>query len=289
MEKTNLFDKKFVRFMWEDELEGKVGFFSNYCSIIREVVNEGCSHIEDFYGVCSHSNSDQYPFNMNEMKNYQFFYCDPNYSCKKAYMEGKQIQISGEGEIWVDWVDDRTPDWDSNFQFRIKPTKFIVYSDCPSHYFINSEDETIDNKWEKMFEGTEKECEEWLQNRLEEDNTFESANLYKKYCANCKYSSLDGRCYPCNDCYEGSRVDNEIYIPYENTDEFIKDYCDRFKVATLNHRLPTIWIKSKETSECCLIIKYSKDKVYTDMWIDLKTLLDEFTFVDNTVIGKVEE
>lgn len=110
-----LFDKKFVHFLWDDSLEGKEGFFAdNIGDLITSVNNNGDKNI------ASKSKYQDTPF-YEAGSDWRFFYYDPNYECKRAYNEGKQIQISGDGEIWVDWEDKREPDWDTIFLFRIKP------------------------------------------------------------------------------------------------------------------------------------------------------------------------
>ena len=39
----NLFDKKFVRFMWEDELESKMCFVADKINVLEAAVNIGDS------------------------------------------------------------------------------------------------------------------------------------------------------------------------------------------------------------------------------------------------------
>lgn len=110
------FEDKFVRFRWRDELAGKKCFFADNIEELEASVREGKLK------PCLDKHSDNFPFETED----DFFtlcYYDPNYEVKLAYEEGKQIQISGDGETWVDWEDERDPDWNSLFLFRIKPVK----------------------------------------------------------------------------------------------------------------------------------------------------------------------
>ena len=112
-----LFDKKYVHFMWEDELEGKEGFFDDYINDLHLHVNNGDSLR---FHKCKQSNNEAYPFCFgDEDACCSFFYCDPNYEIKRAYNEGKQIQVKSPYNN--NWVDIIKPDWDESREYRIKP------------------------------------------------------------------------------------------------------------------------------------------------------------------------
>ena len=101
-----LFDKKYVHFMWEDELEGKEGFFANNIDSLMLTVN---------------NNNPLTRMNITEEEfgHWTFVYYDPNYECKRAFSEGKQIQCRSNSVY--KWIDDTNPTWEDIFEYRIKP------------------------------------------------------------------------------------------------------------------------------------------------------------------------
>ena len=114
-----LFDKDYVNFLWEDELEGKSGFVSDNIDRLIEIVNSNkfskdtvsksdCASVPFYWGDCD----------------WKFFYHDPNYEVKIAHIEGKKIQIYVGGE-WID-VKDENPNWKCCYKFRIKPEERLI-------------------------------------------------------------------------------------------------------------------------------------------------------------------
>lgn len=110
-----LFDKKYVHFMWDEELEGKKGFVANGIAELRFIVN----HTQDITTTTVRKSDyeDTFVSNDNGVR-YRFFYYDPNYDCKKAYYEGKQIQYK---DINGNWKDAYKPAWRDEEEYRIKP------------------------------------------------------------------------------------------------------------------------------------------------------------------------
>ena len=95
-----LFDEKFVHFMWDDELEGKACFVSDDIDTLREEVTKGISR--DIVHEHRTNIPTSYPFE-TIADYYRFAYYDPNYEVKKAYTEGKKIQYKfPRGERWHD-------------------------------------------------------------------------------------------------------------------------------------------------------------------------------------------
>ena len=124
-----LFDKKFVHFMWDDELEGKKGFFDDSINDLIDVVNDDPINnpYNNGYGTVVKSNNDDEPFLKKESDiSWKFFYYDPNYECKKAYAEGKQIQLFNPDT--GDWIDSDEPEWLDILKYRIKPEEPDVES-----------------------------------------------------------------------------------------------------------------------------------------------------------------
>ena len=101
-----LFDKKYVHFMWEDELEGKEGFVSQNIKILIDIVNSNCTTALK-------------PLSKELVNQWTFVYYDQNYECKRAYAEGKQLQWRG-GSI-TEWTDYTLGEFDEGFEYRIKP------------------------------------------------------------------------------------------------------------------------------------------------------------------------
>lgn len=116
MTKDKLFDKKFVYFMWDDRLDGKDCFVSDDINELQQAVEAGID--ADTVHRELTLRSIRYPFTTSN-DSYRFAYYDPNYSAKRAYNEGKQIQfLNTEGE----WLDCRnTPDWNDETEYRIAP------------------------------------------------------------------------------------------------------------------------------------------------------------------------
>lgn len=117
-----LFDKKFVRFMWDDELEGKEGFCADD---ICELTN--CVHSGDFHLTkVRKSLSPAFPFKDTNNNDWLFFYYDPNYEAKKAFNEGKKIQVETTTGEWVD-ITAKEPVWTEYVKYRVKPEAVKKY------------------------------------------------------------------------------------------------------------------------------------------------------------------
>lgn len=117
------FDKKYVHFMWDDELEGKEGFFADKIKFLVERVNENDTEYKGYAvksNKCAPFGATCSPFGATcSDSTWNFFYYDPNYECKRAYAEGKQIQHELSANGWLDCKGE--PDWESGDNFRIKP------------------------------------------------------------------------------------------------------------------------------------------------------------------------
>lgn len=136
----SLFNKRFVYFMWDDELEGKEGFFADS---IDELQNYVALNYEAYFGRVRKSSRGDYPFTLSEAgASYRFFYADPNYEVKKAYNEGKTIQFYDSSEC--EWSDVENPLWNPSDKCRVKPEEKKVP-------FENKEE--LIRKWEAMNPG----------------------------------------------------------------------------------------------------------------------------------------
>ena len=122
-----LFDKQFVHFMWDDSLEGKEGFVSDSIdSLVARVNGTMIKTIDEqqIFGLVSYGNS-ALPFSVDGIY-YRFFYWDPNYDYKKAWLDGKRVQYMTTIYVnngWKDVPDEWYWDGDTTTQYRIKPEK----------------------------------------------------------------------------------------------------------------------------------------------------------------------
>ena len=115
-----LYDKKFVYFDWDDNLDGKQVMVSDDIYKLKRYVN---GEEVNTYEV-SNSTDDKYPFRVSGTA-FRFCYYDPYYELRKAYLEGKQIQFKGNIDNWVDIAGiplfNASPD-----EYRIKPESEYV-------------------------------------------------------------------------------------------------------------------------------------------------------------------
>ena len=126
MEKeVELFDPKFVHFMWDDSLDGKKGFFDDDIETLEKDVN---TNTPSAYSLKKNTdyNKGKYPFCSSISRYWQFFYYDPNYEVKWAYYkEGKTVQsFSAHRDKWYDVVGE--PSWLDGIEYRVKPEEETV-------------------------------------------------------------------------------------------------------------------------------------------------------------------
>lgn len=122
MEKT-IFDPKFVHFMWDEVLVGKIGFAADNIDVLQNAVeknelNRRC--------IVTKSGGNDHPFESKSLIRFRFFYYDPLYIFKEAWKEGRAVQYmttinvkNGWADVTKDWA------WDINHdtQYRIKPER----------------------------------------------------------------------------------------------------------------------------------------------------------------------
>lgn len=112
-----LFDKKYVYFMWDDELKEKKGFVANHIDTLVSFVNSNSDMCTILKTV-----DESYPFlSDREPTGYgfaQFAYYDPNYELKVAHHNGVAIEFYDE-ELKF-WVEEIEPKWWDNVKYRVK-------------------------------------------------------------------------------------------------------------------------------------------------------------------------
>lgn len=110
------FDKKFVHFMWDDELEGKKCFVEDKIDELKLAVEEG--NFNQFDNI-SNSTLVNAPF--GAISNFwKFAYYDPYYDLKLAYEQGKTIQFHNYSGEWQDMYE---CEFLPGIEYRIKPDK----------------------------------------------------------------------------------------------------------------------------------------------------------------------
>lgn len=111
------FNKKYVHFMWSDELEGKKVFYADDITTLIMDVADGndMDIVKKGEFTCA-------PFEVNR-DCWKFVYFDPYYELKRAHEQGKILQVKNDftGE-WVDKnVDDIYWGFADQYEIRIKP------------------------------------------------------------------------------------------------------------------------------------------------------------------------
>lgn len=122
-EERKIFDKKFVHFMWDDELEGKMGFAADAITSLQTAVDK--NDILRRYTV-KQPGSNSFPIEMTTGDCFKFFYYDPLYIFKEAWKDGRPVQYMTTINIKNEWAD--VPDsWNWNInsdtKYRIRPEK----------------------------------------------------------------------------------------------------------------------------------------------------------------------
>jgi hypothetical protein len=124
-----LFDKKFVHFMWDNELKGKECFVADDIHSLRDIVERNRYNRQE---VGRNFGSIESPFRVGDGSKsvgFKFAYYDPNYEVKKAFNEGKEIQF--KDDVTGEWCLAYNPRWDLNIEYRVKPEeKTVVAKRC---------------------------------------------------------------------------------------------------------------------------------------------------------------
>lgn len=125
MEKAEkkIFDPRFVHFMWNDELEGKMGFTADNIDVLQDAVEK--NNLDRRYMVTGFG-GDNYPFGVEPQVRFRFFYYDPLYIFKMAWKKGRAVQYMTTINVkngWADVTEDWAWDINHDTQYRIKPEK----------------------------------------------------------------------------------------------------------------------------------------------------------------------
>lgn len=118
-----LFDKKYVYFLWDDKLEEKKGFVADHIDTLINLVNSN----SDMCTILKTGHT-SYPFISNrtslDFDFSQLAYYDPNYELKIAHHNGYTIEFYDD-EL-KKWVEEKEPKWWDNVKYRVKQNDKIV-------------------------------------------------------------------------------------------------------------------------------------------------------------------
>lgn len=115
------FDKRFVHFMWSDELEGKQVFYADSIHNLKVGVENNYNR-----AFVNHSDDENEPFSVKDGSfgqeyDWKFVYYDPHYEIKLSHEQGKKIECKRKGDAWEDWNYTPKPEWLDDYEYRIKP------------------------------------------------------------------------------------------------------------------------------------------------------------------------
>ena len=297
---SEIFDKRFVHFMWDDELEGKKVFVADGVNTLIECVEKGTAT----YTV-QYSRNMKMPFERDDFVCYRFAYYDPNYEIKKAFNEGKEIQyqlVSGVDWGCVDSEEALECRIEEGRQFRVKPEKvrFIVYLDRPKdcHCYLTTCREEVwkavqelnGAKTKLFISDTIAEAIEWLKARQKfaeiikawedgktiqfysttredwrdviDNDPFWEVNVEYRVKPKCPCEDgIDSKaCAGCEHSEDGKKE----YRPYINSAEMIMDFINRFENGSAkapSHCEPLIWVKGKGTGNRYLVFAFCENAI----------------------------
>lgn len=110
------FDKRFLVMPDNEDIIGKKVFYGYRLSDLIEEVEDGNSNCTSILTAIL---DDDCCFKVGNGGQWSLAYCDPNYECKVAYSQGKQIQFKAFSGEWED-VNDK-PLWCERNVYRVKP------------------------------------------------------------------------------------------------------------------------------------------------------------------------
>ena len=313
-----LYNKEFVYFEWDKELEGKKGFVAQNITALRGQVKDNLKTMV----TLSSSDDDVYPFTYfidnGFTSDYQFAYYDPHYEFRRAYLEGKQLQFKDSTGNWRDVEGEPIFTRD---EYRIKP-ETMYYVEYFNNHIAKMTSPTLENV---LFQSTNefeidrfiydheylgdvikaaregkkiqfkefgvrndpwKECTDWNDLRLHDFVHYE----YRiDECTEClKHNACDTPGKRCK-----SYCTDVEHVPFDTVQELI-DAWKKKSGLEFNRELlmPLIWVKLKESNDISLITDFyfdSGEVALSDTQFSLEELWRYYTFLDNSIIGKVKE
>lgn len=272
-----LFDPKFVHFMWSDELEGKEGFFSEDITCLKIVVTQNSAR-----DVLEKSTNDEHPFLASTGCCFRFFYYDPNYNVKRAYLDGKIIEYYYEHEKkWYPIEPRQLTELDDGCEYRIKPEeeKCCVFKGLADSLLIVNEGTAEYKTHEHLFEGTKEECQKWI----DVEQNCKRCLYEDSPCTIDDYGMTDGKCLS---FYAKPEPKKEpTYRPFTDTDELVGFWEDNYgNKYRPEGTMPLIWVM--QGTRKSLITDFDNRIVrITKKWYEVSQLLGDFTFLDGKPCG----
>lgn len=214
------FDKRFLVMPDDKSIIGKKVFYRDtFTGIINEVENGDVN--SDRYGVLDDiSVGSANPFYIDDVY-WSLAYYDPNYECKVAYSQGKQIQIQVQNRDGYsdEWADVKQPIWSKREVYRVKPDTWYVHDMADGKFYKDKSSDTY-----VEFEGTEAECDAWIAEHTPKTRRYTNREL-ARWCADNKgqYKVKCGMCYTQHtyyECDENTQVAEEILIREWGSDEW---------------------------------------------------------------------
>lgn len=317
-----LYDSNYVYFDWDNNLEGKKGFFADNIDDLKQNVKDNRIL---WYGKIYCSNNPIYPFKFideeGNSNSFRFCYYDPYYEFRRAYFEGKQLQYKTPDGDWEDIVGEPTFLGD---EYRIKPDE-MFYAEYFENHIVKSHHPVPENVLFKS--EREKEVDLFIDDSEYFEEIIKAAREGKtiqfkefgvrndpwKRCVGwddlsqhdfVHYEYRIDECTEClkyNTCYTpGKRCKSYStkveYVPFDSVQELM-DAWEKKSGVKFNHELamPFIWIKNKQKNRVYLITDFLFEKAYNcdvgteDENLKLTELFEDYTFLDGSIIGKVKE
>lgn len=320
-----LFDKRFVHFMWDDRLIGKKCFLADYINELQSYVEKGDESNSDTLAYSEDKSAPFKPVN-RLLHRCRFAYFDPNYEVKRAFNEGKTIQFlsrqqqsnGGWTDVWYDCVE---PRFIENTEYRVKPEeeKWIVYlarktngscylSACAESCWKAAQKEL--GAKTKLFVGTKSEVNEWYEPRQKFAEVIKAWEDGKQIqFLNCgQWEDRRGkplwsltnvyREKPECPCEKGidskacvgcpqSEGGKKKWRPYINSAEMVADFIARFKANCSTYCEPLIWLKSKDDLERALITNYygGTKVLLGGAYRTIEKLFEDYTYLDGSPCG----
>lgn len=107
----------------------------------------------------------------------------------------------------------------------------------------------------------------------------------------CRFRKKNGDTYTL--FYLAEETGEKKLRPYNDVDEMVEDFKERFNVNVPPYEMPLIWVKTKDTDKKYLIVRFASDlticlnfKVYTPTFEDL---VEGYTYLDGSPCGIEED
>lgn len=183
-----LFDKRFVHFMWDDSLKGKGGFFS-------DEIHALVGYVESNTGVKRKASTISRGLKKEVLydefgASWALFYYDPLYEYKWAYKQGKTVKFE-KALIWQQVTDEW--DWDASCKYCI-----IEKEETSEQLLTNEQFSEWLARGNGVFRAAQGSKSRTVYNfREEHANDFIDSNIMvRRWCDTKWYTPTKGYCFP---------------------------------------------------------------------------------------------